>query len=98
MKNKRILYISIIILIFLIAILWMGGTIPRLIGKFTAINYVENKYHDKNLEFISMDFSFAHGSYFARFEDEKGNTYNFEMIYKYLPIIIWKDPLQKSLI
>lgn len=97
MKNKRNLFISIMTIITLIAVLWVGGIIPKQIGKITAINYVQNNYSDKNLEFISMDFSPAHGSYFARFEDKEGNTYNFEIINKYLPVIVWGDPLQKSL-
>ena len=94
MKDKRNLIISILLIVALIAVLWAGGIIPKQIGRITAINYVQENYADKNLEFISMDFSPAHGSYFARFEDGEGNTYNFEIIYKYLPVIVWWDPLR----
>ena len=94
MKNK---YIIFIIVVALVAVLWMSSIIPRQIGKIAAINYVQDNYPHKNLEFISMDFSSAYGSYFARFEDEEGNTYNFEMMSKYLPIIVWRDPLQKPI-
>ena len=82
------------IIVSLIAVLWAGGIIPKQIGKIIAINYVHKNYQDNNLEFIKMDFSSAHGSYFARFEDGEGNTYNFEIVNKYLPVIVWWDPLR----
>ena len=86
----------IVIVIILIAILWFGGIIPSQIGKISAINYVQKNYPDRNLKFLSMDFSSAHGDYFAMFEDENGKTYAFQMLGKHLPINVWSDPIKST--
>lgn len=96
MKNKRNI-IVIISVVILIAILWISGIIPRQIGKNSAINYVQKKLSDKNLNYLRMDFSSAHGDYFAMFEDENGKTYGFQLLGKYLPINIWSDPLKSEM-
>lgn len=93
MKNNRNTLI-ILIVIILIAILWIGGIIPRQIGKIAAISYVQENYPDKNLNFIRMDFSPAHGDYFAVFDDGNGKIYGFQLLGKYLPIIVWSDPFK----
>lgn len=97
MKNKRNIIIVIISVVILIAILWISGIIPRQIGKNSAINYVQKNYPDKNLNYLRMDFSSAHGDYFAMFEDENGKTYGFQLLGKYLPINIWSDPLKSEM-
>ena len=95
MKNKKGI-IVIFAVILLIAILWVEGIIPSQIGKTSAINYVQKNYSDRNLKFLRMDFSSAHGDYFAMFEDENGSTYAFQMLGKYLPINVWSDPLKSA--
>lgn len=96
MKNKRSI-IAIFIVILLIAFLWIGGIIPSQIGKISAINYVQKNYPDRNLKFFRMDFSSAHGDYFAMFEDENDKTYAFQMLGKYLPINVWNDPFKSTI-
>lgn len=97
MKSKRNIIIVIFAVLILIAILWISGIIPRQIGKISAINYVQNNYPDRNLKFLRIDFSSAHGDYFAMFEDENEKIYGFQLLGKYLPINVWSDPFKSEI-
>jgi|LSQX01.1.fsa_nt_gb hypothetical protein len=97
MKSKRNIIIVVFAVLILIAIIWISGIIPRQIGKISAINYVQKNYPDRNLKFLRMDFSSAHGDYFAMFEDENEKTYGFQLLGKYLPINVWSDPFKSAI-
>ncbi len=79
--------------ILMIIVLWISGIIPQQIGKMTAINYIEKNYGDQGLIYVKMEYSSAHGDYFAVFKDSDGAYYNFLMHSKLLPIIVLYDPL-----
>lgn len=86
--------LTIIVIVFLVVSgLWISGIIPQQIGKMAAINYVQENYGDRGLVFMRMDYSSAHGDYFAVFKDTNGEVYNFLMHSKLLPITVLYDPL-----
>ncbi|MCF6460347.1 hypothetical protein [Clostridium sp. Cult3] len=82
----------LIYIIALIVVLWISGIIPKQIGKVFAINYVNKNYPSKNLDFLNIDYSPIHNSYFVSFKDVEGRVYNFELCSRYFPITIWFDP------
>lgn len=82
--------------ILIVVILWAGGIIPNTIGRISSSLYVGKNYKDLNLEFVTMDFSPAHGSYLAVYEDKDGNRVNFLMESRWLPIMVWSDPIQQQ--
>lgn len=90
-KSRRITIVVIVIL--LILGLWISGTIPEQIGKMTATSYVKENHEDRGLVFVRIDFSSAHGDYFAVFKDSNGEVYNFLMHSKFLPTTVVYDPL-----
>jgi hypothetical protein len=90
----KIRIITIAFIVLLILGLWISGIIPKQIGKIAATNYVQNNYKYMGLVFMRMDFSSAHGDYFAVFKDSNGNAYNFLMHSKLLPITVLYDPLR----
>lgn len=90
-KPRKIVIVSVILTV--IIGLWVGGIIPQQIGKMTAINYVKNNHGSMELVFVRMDYSRAHGDYFAVFKDPNGEVYNFLIHAKLLPITVLFDPI-----
>ncbi|GFN35281.1 hypothetical protein [Tepidimicrobium xylanilyticum] len=82
----------IIYIIGIMLILWIGGFVPKQIGKFYAINYVKKNYPHKDLIFHDIDYSPIHESYFVSFKDSNGKVYSFELYPRYLPVSIQFDP------
>lgn len=89
-KSKKLF---IILLLVVVTVLCITGIIPSMIGRVSATEYVKSNYHNMGLEFVKMEYSPAHGDYFAVFKDSKDKIYNFLMTSKYLPIGILYDPL-----
>lgn len=90
-NTKKLLIVYIIVLIIT---LWISGIIPRQIGKIVAIKYVRENYPDKDIDYLNIDYSPFHKSYFVSFKSSDGRVYNFELHSRYLPITIWFDPFQ----
>ena len=89
---RKIILVSVIVLLLILG-LWSGGVIPQQIGKMAAKTYVQENHKDMDLTFVRMEFSSAHGDYFAVFKDANGKTYNFLMHSKLLPTTVLYDPL-----
>ena len=84
--------LTIIVIVFLVVSgLLISGIIPQQIGKMAAINYAQKNYGDRGLVFMRMDYSSAHGDYFAVFKDTNGEVYTDAS--KLLPITVVYDPL-----
>lgn len=81
-------------LIVIVAVVWFSGIIPKQIGRISAYNYVKTNYFDMNLKYEKMEYSSAHGDYFAIFIDSEGKLYNFLMYSKYLPTRVLFDPIK----
>jgi len=90
-KLKKIIAAMVIVLVIG---LWVGGIIPQQIGKIVAINYVEKNHGEAGLTFVRMEYSRAHGDYFAVFKDTNGQIYNFLTHSKLLPTTMLYDPIR----
>lgn len=93
--TKKMLYLGTVLLI-LIVLLWIGGFIPKKIGKITAMNYVKKNYVELNLQFSDIEYSRSHGSFFAVFKDSEGKDHSFQLESRFVPTTIWKDPFIKE--
>jgi hypothetical protein len=89
--NASSVTISTIVFLLILG-LWIVGIIPQQIGRMTAVSHVQKFHKDRELIFVRMDFSSAHGDYFAVFKDSNGEIYNFQMHSKLLPITVRYDP------
>ena len=80
--------------ILIIILLWGMGVIPEAIGKISSKSYVSSIHSNLNLAFYKLEFSSAHGTYFAIFHDSDGNSISFQMKGgRFFPLGVWKDPL-----
>lgn len=95
MKRKNA-FIVIAVVILLIAVLWITGVIPQMIGKQTAMSYVKENYSEMNLTYNTIEFSTEYGDYIVSFYDEAGNTHNFRLSSKYFPTSVAYDSIKQS--
>lgn len=84
--NKKKIIIFIIIVILIIAVLWIGGIIPKQIAKIYATNYMKNNFPQMQLEYISIEWSQYHDDYIITFKDKDNNTYSCTIGSKYFPV------------
>lgn len=85
MKNKKIIFITLII-ILLIMIFWFSGVIPKYIGEKYSIKYMSDNFSEMNLEFKNIEWSKQFGSYTVQFKDKEEKLYVVLIGPKYLPI------------
>ena len=91
---KKKLLLAGILIVILTIILWINGVIPKQIAKKSAISYVNKVHKELDLTYLKLDYSKAHGSYFAVFKDVTDKIYNFEMSGgRYFPLTVFKDPI-----
>ncbi len=94
MCSAKIKKISIVALMIFLIVLWATGMIPKTIGAVSAKAYVDAHHQSLNLTFDSMEYSSAHGSYFAYFTYPNGERIAFEMNGgRYFPFGVFKDLL-----
>lgn len=86
MNKKRIIIVTIIIILVFILGLWISGIIPKQIAKISATNYLKKNFPKIQLEYVNIEWSSSFGGYVIRFEDKNNKMYNFIMNNKYFPI------------
>lgn len=86
MNKKRIIIISILVILAVVLILWISGIIPKQIARISATNYLKNNFPKMQLEYVDIEWSSSMGGYLIRFKDEKDEIYGFLMNNKYFPI------------
>lgn len=67
---------------------WIGGTIPKGIGKIVATNYLKSNFPKKQFEYVGIEWSSSFDGYAIQFKDEKNKTVRFIMHSKYFPISV----------
>ncbi len=92
MKKKKIL-LGICITLIILLILWFSGLLPKQVAKLLAYNYMSNQEDSAGYEFVDIEYSSAHDSYFVYYvlngnEEDKRNL---EIPYKFFPFggVFW---------
>lgn len=85
MKNKKII-VMIFILILFVIILWFSGIIPKQIGKMYAIKYMNDNFTKMELEFTNIEWNKQFDSYIIQFKDKNKELYGVVIEPKYFPI------------
>ena len=85
--KKKILIISSIVLVILIA-LWFSGIIPKQIGKIYGTKYMQENFPNMELEFVNIEWSKHYGDYIISFKDKENQKYSCVIGPKYFPISI----------
>ena len=86
MNKKRIIVVTIILALVVIAGLWVSGIIPKKIAKICATNYLKKNFPKAQLEYVDIEWSSSHGGCLIRFKDENNRIHGFIINNKYFPI------------
>ena len=88
MIKKRIIIMTIVLIIICVLALWISGIIPKQIARVSATNYLKKNFPEMHLEYIDIEWSSSFGGYFIRFKDPNDKIHGFLMNHKYFPINI----------
>lgn len=83
--RKRVLIVIIIIVLVIVA-LWLGGVIPKQIGKICGIKYMSDNFPKMELEYVDIEWNKYYGDYIISFRDNKNEIYSCVISPKYFPI------------
>lgn len=83
--NKKNLIITIIAVV-LVVTLWIGGIIPKEIGKIYGIKYMKDNFPEMQLEYDNVEWNKYYGDYIITFKDKENQNYSCVIGPKYLPI------------
>jgi len=83
--KKRILIITSIIVVGIIA-LWIGGIIPKQIGKIYGTEYMRDNFPEMQFEYVNIEWNKYYGDYIITFKDKENQNYGCVIGPKYLPI------------
>lgn len=86
MNKKRIIVITIILILSIVLGLWISGILPKQIAKIYATNYLKNNFSNIQLEYIDIEWDASKEGYLINFKDEKSEVYTFIIKNKYFPI------------
>ena len=86
MNKKRMIIITIILILAGILGLWISGIIPKQIARISATNYLKKNFPKIQLEYVNIEWSSTFGGYIITFKDENGETYCFIMNNRYFPV------------
>lgn len=70
----------------IVAVLWVGGVIPRQIAKISGTNYVKEHFPEMQLVCTDVTWSKFHGDYLITFEGTGACTYGCVIGPKYFPV------------
>ena len=85
MNKKRIIIITILVILIVILALWISGIIPKQIARVSATNYLKKNFPKMQLEYVDIEWSSSFGGYSIRFKDQNDETHDFLMNNKYFP-------------
>ena len=88
MNKKRIIIITILVILIVILALWISGIIPKQIARVFATNYLKKNFPKMHLEYVGIEWSSNFGGYSIRFKDQNDEIHGFLMNNKYFPINI----------
>ena len=88
MNKKRIIIITILVILIVILALWISEIIPKQIARVFATNYLEKNFPKMQLEYVDIEWSSSFGGYSIRFKDQNDEIHGFLMNNKYFPINI----------
>ena len=88
MNKKRIIIITILVILIVILALWISGIIPKQIARVSATNYLKKNFPKMHLEYVDIEWSSSFGGYSIRFKDQNDEIHGFLMNNKYFPINI----------
>jgi len=74
MKKKK--WLIPIVVIVIIAVLWVGGVIPKQIAKISGISYVNKHFPEMQLECVGVEYAGVFGDYLIAFKDKNGELYS----------------------
>ena len=90
MNKKRIIIITIVVIIIGVLALWISGIIPKQIARISATNYLKRNFQKMQLEYVDIEWSSSFGGYSIRFKDQNDEIHGFLMNNKYFPTNIWQ--------
>ena len=97
MSKKKIIIITIALIILVVTGLWIGGIIPKFIAKQVAINYTKNI--NMWLEYKDMVYTTQFDCWNVVFVDSDNNEYSINVASKYFPFnVVYDGVYQSSLI
>ena len=85
MNKKRIMKITILVILIVILALWISGIIPKQIARVFATNYLKKNFPKMQLEYVDIEWSSSFGGYSIRFKDQNDEIHGFLMNNKYFP-------------
>lgn len=85
--KKKVLIITSIIVVGIIA-LWIGGIIPKQIGKIYGTKYMKNNFPEMQFEYVNIEWNKYYGDYIITFKDNENQSYGCVISPKYFPINI----------
>ena len=88
MNKKRIIIITILVILIVVLALWISGIIPKQIARVSATNYLKKNFPKMQLEYVDIEWSSSFGGYSIRFKDQNDEIHGFFMNNKYFPINI----------
>lgn len=88
MNKKRIIIITIVLILVVILGLWVSGIIPKQIARISATNYLKKNFPKIQLEYVNIEWSSSFGGYSIKFKDENNEIYSFIMNNKYFPVTL----------
>lgn len=86
MNKKKIIIISLFIVLAVILVLWISGIIPKQIARISATYYLKKNLPKKQFEFVDIVWFSSFDGYSIKFKDENGKEFDFIMNNKYFPI------------
>lgn len=84
MKKKILIITSIVVLG--IIILWVGGIIPKQIGKIYGTKYMKDNFSKMQFEYENIEWNKYYGDYIITFKDKENEYYSCVIGPKYFPI------------
>lgn len=86
MKKKKIIVISILLILGVVLVLWISGIIPKQIARISATNYLEKNFPKKKYEYVDIEWCSSMDGYLVRYKDENNDIFGLIMPNKYFPI------------
>lgn len=88
MNKKKMIIVTIMLILIFILVLWISGIIPKQIARISAINYLKNKFPKIQLDYVDIEWNSSFGGYTIRFKDQNNETFSFIMNNRYFPIAL----------
>lgn len=88
MSKKKSFIAVIVIILIIVAVLWVGGIIPKQIAKIYGNTYMSNHFPEMKLKYVDIEWSKYHDDYIVTFKDKDNNMHSCTIGPKYFPINI----------